>query len=105
MEQPEFKTLEELQERPTISHQLAQANDDGPKHGAAQIQHGDHATTEVRDLGWHADPEHLPEPLIGDLSNEELWTLTRRFNKQLFHVKAIHEPPVSAIPSSLWISR
>ena len=87
-----------MEERPTVSHQLAETSDDGPEHGAAHTKHN---TAEVEDLGWHADPHHLPEPLIGELSNEQLWTLTRRFNKQLFHVKALDEPPVSSSPSSI----
>jgi len=90
MEQPDPN---EMEERPTVSHQLAETNDDCPEHGAAQTKHN---TAEVEDLGWHADPHQLPEPLIGELTNEQLWTLTRRFNKQLFHVKALDEPPVSS---------
>lgn len=50
---------------------------------------------EVTDLGWkdtrgnHGDIDNL----VGGLPNEDLWTLVRRFNKQMYHVKVIQEPP------------
>ncbi|EPS38100.1 hypothetical protein H072_8160 [Dactylellina haptotyla CBS 200.50] len=74
---------------PTDSHALAAADQDVK--GAAQI---DHNHREVKDLGWN-DPTHeIPRPLVGGLSNEELWTLIRRFNKHTYHVKAMpHAPP------------
>ncbi|KAI0397530.1 hypothetical protein F5Y17DRAFT_414757 [Xylariaceae sp. FL0594] len=31
-------------------------------------------------------------PLIDGISNQDIWRLTRRFNKQVFHLKATHEP-------------
>lgn len=64
------------EEHPTESHELANA--DHEEKGAAQINHGH---TEVRDLGWNDHPSDVPAPLVGGLSNEELWTLIRRFNK------------------------
>lgn len=64
------------QEMPTESHALANADHD--EKGAAQIDHGE---IEVRDLGWNEDPKKVPNPLVGGLPNEELWTLIRRFNK------------------------
>lgn len=90
---------------PTASHALAEesANMDpktqpetldnhlGEK-GAAQVDHGD---LEVRNLGWNHEVENVPVPLVGGLRNEDLWTLLRRFNKQIFHVKSIQEPPLA----------
>lgn len=75
---------------PTASHGIVNgnSNDDHPHHGAAQVLHNG---VEVHDLGWSADPEDYEEPLIDDLSNEQVWTLVRRFNKQMFHVKATHQ--------------
>jgi hypothetical protein len=58
---------------PTTSHALATAGHE--EVGAAQAAH---AEPEVRDLGWN---ETAPAPLVGGLSNDELWTLIRRFNK------------------------
>lgn len=35
----------------------------------------------------------MSSPLVGGLPNEELWTLVRRFNKQMYHVKAMNVAP------------
>jgi hypothetical protein len=64
------------QETPTMSHELANA--DHVEKGAAQEDHGQ---TEVRDLGWNSPLSGMPSPMVGGLSNDELWTLIRRFNK------------------------
>ncbi|KAH7314114.1 hypothetical protein BKA65DRAFT_600161 [Rhexocercosporidium sp. MPI-PUGE-AT-0058] len=80
------------EEHPTESHELANA--DHEEKGAAQINHGH---TEVRDLGWNDHPSDVPAPLVGGLPNEELWTLIRRFNKQMYHVKALAEPPLGGL--------
>lgn len=80
------------EETPTESHALAAADHDAK--GAAQIDHGH---TEVRDLGWNDHPENVPIPLVGGLPNEELWTLIRRFNKQMYHVKSLPEPPLGGL--------
>src|ERR1700712_3167138 len=64
------------EEHPTDSHELANA--DHEEKGAAQVDHGQ---TEVRDLGWNESPSDVPNPVVGGLPNEELWTLIRRFNK------------------------
>lgn len=66
------------EEMPTESHELANA--DHEEKGAAQQDHGQ---VEVRDLGWNTDEPStdVPNPLVGGLPNEELWTLVRRFNK------------------------
>lgn len=47
----------------------------------------------MRDLGWNEHPAEVPKPLVGGLPNEELWTLVRRFNKQMYHVKATNASP------------
>ncbi|RDL38821.1 Uncharacterized protein BP5553_03161 [Venustampulla echinocandica] len=80
------------EEAPTESHELANADHD--QKGAAQLDHGQ---TEVRDLGWSEDPVDVPKPLVGGLSNDELWTLIRRFNKQMYHVKQLPEPPLGGL--------
>lgn len=64
------------EEPPTESHELAQADHD--LKGAAQI---DHDSPEVKNMGWNEPPKDVPNPLVGGISNEELWTLLRRFNK------------------------
>ncbi|KAF1983738.1 hypothetical protein K402DRAFT_382549 [Aulographum hederae CBS 113979] len=71
-----------LRDSPTISHALAQADKD--EKGHAQVEHEE----EVADLGWHKADSEIPSPLVGRLPNEELWLLLRRFNKQMYHIKA-----------------
>ncbi|KAH7383672.1 hypothetical protein BKA64DRAFT_697343 [Cadophora sp. MPI-SDFR-AT-0126] len=80
------------EELPTESHALANAEHE--EKGAAQIDHGH---TEVKDLGWNDHPSDVPAPLVGGLPNEELWTLIRRFNKHMYHVKALPEPPLGGL--------
>ncbi|KAH9949403.1 hypothetical protein B0H21DRAFT_804474 [Amylocystis lapponica] len=48
---------------------------------------------DVKDIGWNSLPHRFPAPFIHGLSNDDLFTLIRRFDKQLYHVKAIPEPP------------
>lgn len=66
---------------PTESHSLAleAASGNNPDHGTgrAQVAHGQ----EVLDLGWNDHKENIAAPLVGGLSNEEVWLLVRRFNK------------------------
>ena len=78
VEAPEIVEAHE-EEMPTDSHDLANADHD--EKGAAQLNHGQ---TEVKDLGWNDHPTDVPNPLVGGLPNEELWTLVRRFNKVSF---------------------
>jgi len=77
-----------LLDAPTESHALAlqAAKEAAPEEkGAAQIEHAE----EVVDLGWNEPKELVARPLVGGLSNEDLWLLIRRFNKQMYHVKEI----------------
>ncbi len=70
---------------PSDSHALAVA--DHEEKGAAQHN----VTDDVKDLGWDANPKHVPT-MVGGLPNEELWTLIRRFDKQMYRVKATTGP-------------
>ena len=87
-------------ETPTASHALASSAVDAPHSpsdsadvlGAAQIDHDD---IEVKNLGWNDETSKVPRPVVGGLNNEELWTLVRRFNKQVFHVKSLEHPPLA----------
>lgn len=63
-------------EGPTDSHVLSQVQPD--EKGLTQ-QTGD--TDGVTDLGWSTSAEHIEEPLIAGLSNEDLWVFIRRFDK------------------------
>ncbi|KAF2828341.1 hypothetical protein CC86DRAFT_191942 [Ophiobolus disseminans] len=85
-------TTTTLLDAPTDSHALAleAAKAVHPAEaGAAQVQH----TEEVVDLGWNEPKEAVAKPLVGGLSNEDLWLLVRRFNKQMYHVKELTTVP------------
>jgi hypothetical protein len=60
---------------PTDSHALATTTLEDES--AVQVQHGG----DIVDLGWNEEPKKIASPLIGGIDNEDLWTLTRRFNK------------------------
>ncbi|KAH8732264.1 hypothetical protein GQ44DRAFT_640674, partial [Phaeosphaeriaceae sp. PMI808] len=84
-------TTTTLLDTPTESHALAlqAAKATHPAEaGAAQVKHGE----EVVDLGWNEPKEHVAKPLVGGLSNDDLWLLVRRFNKQMYHVKELATP-------------
>ena len=74
---------------PSDSHALAIESADHDIKGAVQQNH---EAGEVRDMGWNDHPTNVPSPLVAKLPNEELWTLVRRFNKQMYHVKATNDP-------------
>ncbi|KAL8359283.1 hypothetical protein RB601_007945 [Gaeumannomyces tritici] len=78
------ETSNSLHQDTTLSHALA--TDDHQEKGLLQK---DHQQTEVADLGWNEKKQNIAEPLMGGMSNEELWILVRRFNKQMYHVKAV----------------
>ncbi|OQE29092.1 hypothetical protein PENFLA_c004G01036 [Penicillium flavigenum] len=40
---------------------------------------------------WKASSQKVDDTLAKGLSNEDLWMLIRRFNKQIYHVKAVHD--------------
>ncbi|ORY61026.1 uncharacterized protein BCR38DRAFT_526516 [Pseudomassariella vexata] len=73
-----------LADEPTLSHALAM--DDHEEKGASQQ---DHAEEDVANLGWNETKDHIVNPLIGNLENEDLWLLIRRFNKQMYHVREV----------------
>jgi len=71
-------TTPTLIDTPTESHALAvQAAKQPEERGAAQAEHEE----EVVNLGWNEPKEAVSNPLVGGLSNEDLWVLVRRFNK------------------------
>ncbi|KJZ79705.1 hypothetical protein HIM_01174 [Hirsutella minnesotensis 3608] len=88
------------EENPTASHALAdesiQAEPEAK--GASQVPHDE---IEVRDLGWNSQAANVPQPVVGGLPNEELWTLVRRFDKQMFHVKSIDDPPLANLDMNI----
>ncbi|OKP13871.1 hypothetical protein PENSUB_446 [Penicillium subrubescens] len=75
-------------EGPTDSHVLSQVEQD--EKGLIQ-KAGD--TPDITDVGWNNPADHT-EQLIAGLSNEDLWMLIRRFDKQVYNVKAVPEAPL-----------
>lgn len=88
------------EEAPTASHALAEESIDIPyeEKGASQIEHGE---IEVKNLGWNDEIHNVPQPVVGGLPNEELWTLVRRFDKQVFQVRRIEEPPLADLDMNI----
>ncbi|KAI9732272.1 MAG: hypothetical protein M1818_007591 [Claussenomyces sp. TS43310] len=77
------------------SHDLAL--EDHEIKGAVQTHPMRKSSNDVRDLGWHKTPVEIPDPLIGGLSNGRLWSLIRRFNKDVFDVRAVPEGTMSGL--------
>jgi hypothetical protein len=69
------ETSQSLADQPTMSHALAIADHD--EKGHAQEDHDG----EVKNLGWNEPEDGIANPLVGRLSNDDLWILIRRFNK------------------------
>ncbi|KAI0697567.1 hypothetical protein BC835DRAFT_1270194 [Cytidiella melzeri] len=62
-------------------------------HESTKIEVTELKDPEVKDFGWNSPPRQVPSPLVHGLGNEDIYTLVRRFNKQIFHVKAVpHDP-------------
>lgn len=78
---------------PTASHALAEESiqAEAENKGASQI---DHDEIEVKNIGWNEKAQYVPRPVVGGLRNEELWTVIRRFNKQVFEVRSIEAVPL-----------
>ncbi|GJN73483.1 hypothetical protein PLICBS_007561 [Purpureocillium lilacinum] len=100
-EDAEPRTVEHHEDdAPTASHALADGslNDESTVQGASQVEHDD---VEVRNLGWNEEAPRVPRPVVGGLTNEQLWTLIRRFDKQVFHVKSIDTPPLANLDMNI----
>ncbi|KAF7917533.1 hypothetical protein EAE99_009199 [Botrytis elliptica] len=68
------------------SHEIAR-KDYGIR-GAVQ-QHDGSPVDNIRDVGWHRPLTKIPDPLLGGLPNGRLFSLIRRFNKDVFDVRAV----------------
>ncbi|KAI1008089.1 hypothetical protein K3495_g131 [Podosphaera aphanis] len=67
------------------SQEMAQSS---PKiKGAIQIHELGEDTSSVRDIGWHKSTTEIPDPLIGGIANRKLFSMIRRFNKDVFSIK------------------
>ncbi|CAI7661051.1 unnamed protein product [Penicillium bialowiezense] len=85
-------TEPELPEGPTDSHVLSQVEQD--EKGLAQ-KAGE--TAEITNIGWGEHADHVAEPLVAGLANEDLWMLIRRFDKQVYRVKAVPDAPLQRL--------
>ncbi|KAL7813593.1 hypothetical protein V8C44DRAFT_327209 [Trichoderma aethiopicum] len=81
---------------PTASHALAEESirtgGEAASKGASQLEHDE---VEVKNIGWNQKAQAVPHPVVGGLRNEELWTLIRRFNQQIFDVRSIDAVPLA----------
>ncbi|THV43998.1 hypothetical protein BGAL_0773g00030 [Botrytis galanthina] len=68
------------------SHEMARK--DYGIQGAVQ-QHDGSPIDNIRDIGWHRPPAEIPDPLLGGLPNGRLFSVIRRFNKDVFDVRAV----------------
>lgn len=90
-----------MDKAPTDSHTLAQesvANID------PQLKDGDryieHSTLQAAISGWNSETATSIQSYAG-IPNGDLWTLIRRFKKQIFHVKRIDKQPLSIIDMNI----
>ena len=70
------KMTEKVPDGPTDSHVLSQIEPDEK----GLVQQADDSA-DVTDLGWNNPTDHIEEPFIAGLANEDLWMLIRRFDK------------------------
>ncbi|CAG8233259.1 unnamed protein product [Penicillium salamii] len=82
----------ETPDGPTDSHILSQVDQD--EKGLVQ-KAGE--TAEISNIGWGHSPDQIEEPLVAGLSNEDLWMLIRRFDKQVYRVKARPDAPLQRL--------
>jgi len=73
---------------PSASHALATA--DHEEKGAVQLEGNNHYCNLNGAISNGDVNEAIPDPLVGGVSNEDLWTLMRRFDKQIQHVRVTH---------------
>ncbi|PNP49911.1 hypothetical protein THARTR1_09441 [Trichoderma harzianum] len=90
-----------MDKAPTDSHDLAQESvaniDPQLKDGDRYI---DHNTLQAATSGWNSETA-TPIQLSAGIRNGDFWTLIRRFNKQIFHVKRIDKQPLSNLDMNI----
>lgn len=63
-------------------------------HGGKGTDDDEQCGLDVQDLGWNHETEQIP-PLANGINNAEIWTLVRRFNKQIFRVRSTDQQPLT----------
>jgi hypothetical protein len=86
---------------PTDSHALAAENIDIAKKQDATATQIEPHDLDVQDAGWNEIDSPGSPSIICGFSNEQLWTLMRRFDSQTFHVKKINEPPLANLDMNI----
>ncbi|KAL2818020.1 hypothetical protein BJX63DRAFT_419336 [Aspergillus granulosus] len=77
----------------TDSHALSKFSPDDETKGLA---HKAGETERVSDIGW-GKSDIIDERIVPGLSNEDLFLLIRRFNKQIYNVKAVPDVPLQRL--------
>lgn len=90
-----------MHKAPTDSHALAQESvaniDPQLKDEERYIEHN---TLQAATSGWNSETASPIQSYAG-IRNGDLWTLIRRFNKQIFHVKRIDKQPLSNLDMNI----
>ncbi|KAL5093755.1 hypothetical protein Trisim1_009234 [Trichoderma cf. simile WF8] len=85
----------------TASHALAQESDANiDPQIKDRDRHIEHNTLQSATSGWHSETATAVQS-YASIRNGDLWTLIRRFNKQIFHVKRIYKPPLSNLDMNI----
>lgn len=65
----------------SLGADLIAASVEPPPHESTRVEITELKDPEVKDFGWNSPPRDVPAPLVHGLSNEDIYTLVRRFNK------------------------
>ncbi|KAL4894858.1 hypothetical protein BDV59DRAFT_164965 [Aspergillus ambiguus] len=82
----EYEVLGELNE--IQGHDLVQVEPEEPGPLRNSSSNG-----KALDISWKSSSRTVDEDIVSGLSNEDVWMLIRRFNKQIYYVKAISDAP------------
>ncbi|KAL2870158.1 DUF3292 domain-containing protein [Aspergillus lucknowensis] len=80
-------------QEPTDSHAISQVK---PEEGPRGLVHKAGESEGISDIGW-GKSDIIEERIIPGISNEDLFLLIRRFNKQIYNVKAVPDAPLQRL--------
>ncbi|KAL4763633.1 DUF3292 domain-containing protein [Aspergillus foveolatus] len=81
---------------PTDSHILSQTKPEDNEAKGLAHRAGEDEPGQVSDIGWGLS-DTVQERVVPGLSNEDLFMLIRRFNKQIYNVKAVPDAPLQGL--------
>ncbi|CBF85245.1 hypothetical protein AN1625.2 [Aspergillus nidulans FGSC A4] len=81
---------------PTDSHILSQTKPQDNEAKGLAHRAGENEPGQVSDIGWGSS-DTVQERVVPGLSNEDLFMLIRRFNKQIYNVKAVPDAPLQGL--------